>query len=148
LHSTENKGYQHCDNGRIVELESHREPLRPRPIGMRCSNDPLSKDEIDDKDQDHTRSDEYLCSNSNVDVGRVSTPDKSQGHCRCPCHTETEKDARHDELLSSMEVHLEDGHVCYCSDDEQNEEDGCDWVIEGLCRRAPKTSGEGGIWGV
>jgi hypothetical protein len=102
LHSTENKCYQNGNNRRIVEFESYREPLRPCPMGMACSDDALSKDQIDDKEQDNTSSDENLCCNSNVDVGLVSTPHKSHSHCRYPYHTEAKKEAGHDELLSSV----------------------------------------------
>ena len=148
MYGAENKGDQHGDNRRIVNFKSHREPLRPCPMGMACSDYALSKDQIDNKEQNDTRSDEYLCRNSNVDVGHVCTPNKPHGHGRYACHTEAKKKARHDKLLSSLYVDLEDDHVCYCSDDEQSQEDGCDWIIEGLCGRSSKTSGRGRIWGV
>jgi hypothetical protein len=69
---------------------------------MACSDYALSKDEIDDKEQDDTRSDKYLCCNGNVDIGLVSTPNKPHSHGRYACHTETKKEARHDKLLSPV----------------------------------------------
>jgi hypothetical protein len=55
LDRASNQCYQHEHDGDVVELKRKREPLRPRPMGMRCSNNSLDEDQVDDEE------DEYSC---------------------------------------------------------------------------------------
>lgn len=54
--------------------ESVMDDWMPACVGMAGSDDALSKEEVDDKEQDHTRSDEYIGRNGYSDVMGVDGP--------------------------------------------------------------------------
>jgi len=131
-----NQCYQHENDGDVVELECKGEPLRPSPMGMRCSDNSLSKDEIDDEENEYSSRYKDLGSYRDRDIVGVGRPDKAHGHGRNSGHTEAENQTTHDKLLLPSEVDLENSHVSCSSNDEQSKKHRTDGVIERLRRQA------------
>jgi hypothetical protein len=130
LDRARNQGYQHKNDGDVVELESDGEPLRPSPMGMRCPDNSLGEDQVDDKEDEYSCRHEDLCGDGDRDIVGVARPDKTHGHCSDSRHTEAENEATHDKLLLPSKVDLENGHVGCSSHDEQNKKHRTDGIIE------------------
>lgn len=86
---------------------------------MACSDDSLGEDKVDDEEQKHSRIDKDLGSNTDGDIARIARPNQSHSHRSYSCHAETKNQGGHDELLLSVHVDLEDGHVCRSGDNVQ-----------------------------
>ena len=86
LNRASDKCYQHDNNGYVICLKCYADNLRPRPVGMRSSEDSLGKDQVDYKKDDDTRSDEDLSRDGNIDVGQMRTQDKAHYTGGYSCH--------------------------------------------------------------
>jgi len=97
---------------------------------MTSSNNPLRKDKVDNEENNDSSSNEYLSSDSDTDVRDVRTPYQAHSTGYYSCHAETEGHARHEKLVTLPLVELQNRHVHYCAEEEEDEEDGGDGVIE------------------
>lgn len=106
------------------------EERMPAGVRMRSSNDALSEDEVDDKEQDHARRYEDLSRHGNSNLGWPGRPYDSHhagGNAR---HAEAEHHAGHDEFMTSPHVQLQYRHVSDGAEDKEEEEDGRDGDIK------------------
>ena len=78
---------------------------------MRCSEDTLSEDQVDNEEQQDAGTDKDRCSYANLDIVWEASPDDSQDHSHYSSHAEAEGESTHDELVTSSFVDLKDGHV-------------------------------------
>ncbi|KAL9607141.1 MAG: hypothetical protein Q9167_007918 [Letrouitia subvulpina] len=118
----------------------------PAAVGMRGSDDPLGKDEVDDEEKDDACGDEDGSGDGDGSVVRITAPDDTHDTGDDAGHAEAEHHGGHDEFVASTEVDLEDGHVGDGAADEQKEEDGGDWDIGSHGRMAAQRCGLGRIW--
>ena len=65
----------------------------PAKAGMGGSDDSLSKDNIDDEEQDDACSDKNLGGNSHSNIPRMTSPDDPHDHCDDTSHAEAEEHA-------------------------------------------------------
>ena len=52
LHSAGNERCEHHHDRGVVEIEDERKPCRPGPVRMRCSEDSLGEDKVDDEQEE------------------------------------------------------------------------------------------------
>jgi len=129
LDRARNKCNEHSDNARIIDLKRHRERLGPRPMWMASSNNPLREDKVDDKEKNNSSSNEYLSCDSNAEVRSMCTPNQAHSTGYYSRHTETKEHARHEELMTLPLVELQDRHMHYRAEEEEDEADGGDGII-------------------
>ena len=98
------------------------------------SDDALRKEQVGDEQQDNTGVDEDHGRHANLHAGRITSPYYPESGGHYTREAETEDHAVDDELLASVHVQLEDGHVASASADEEQEEDRIDWDV-GYLRR-------------
>ena len=113
---------------------------------MRSPQDPLREDEVDNKQQDYSSSNKNVGSYSDGYVGSPIGPYYSHRRSRYTCHAETKHRARDDEFVASSAIHLQDRHVANGSADEEEEEDGCNWNIDGDGGLTSELCGCGEVW--
>lgn len=147
LDRASNQCYEHENDGDVVELECEGEPLRPCPMRVASSDDSLGEDQVDDEEDKYSCVDEDLGSDSDRDIARVARPDYPHSHGGDSGHAETKDKRRHDKLLLSSQVDLENGHVGCSAQDEQSQKDGTNWIIEGFRGLTTKPRVDRDIWG-
>lgn len=118
------------DDQTVEKNEELGENRMPAAVRVRRSNDPLGKDEIDDKEQDHPCCHEDLRRYGDGHVGRPCGPDDSHHAGGDSGHAKAEHHSGHDELMSPFHIHFENGHVGDGAENEENEKDGSDWDID------------------
>lgn len=101
----------------------------PAAVRVRCPDDPLREDQVDDEKQDHTCCDEDLCCDCYADVGLAAGPDYAHYAGGDSCHAETEHHPGHYEFVAAALVNLEDCHVRNGPKDVEEEEDSSDGDI-------------------
>ena len=121
------------------DVEDDEEPAEqgmPSGTWVAGSDDPLSKDQVDDEEQQDPGGDKNIGCNGDADVARIACPDYAHDLCDYPCHAETEEHAGHDEPVAASFVDLEDCHVADSGDDEEDDEDAADGYIDSDCGEA------------
>ena len=111
---------QRQDGKDIDGLETQRKQGMPPAVGMRCSQDPLCEDEVYHKEKNHAGRNENLGRNCYPDVRRSIGPNDPHHAGGDASHAETEHHARHDEFMTLFIILLEDAHVCYRADQEED----------------------------
>ena len=120
-------------------------PAEPR---MRCAEDALGEDDVDDEQQHHAGGHEDRGGNREAYIGDMGSPRDSNGVRGYASHAEAKGDAGEDEFVLPSQVHLEDGHVCDGADEEEDQEHGRNWNIGPHGRQATKAGRRPHIWSV
>lgn len=119
------------DDGKVEAGKEEADGLGPAKEGVVGADDALREDEVGDEKEDDAGGGEDLGGDGDLDVGRAGGPDDAGGHGNDAGHAEAEEQAGEEELVVVPAVDLEDGHVEGGAGDEEDEEDGADWDVEG-----------------
>ena len=127
------EGEETEDDDDIDGYESVVENGMPAGVGVRGPDYALGKEEVDDKEEQHSGGDEDVGRNRNLDIEWVDGPNDAHDHGDDSRHAEAEHHAGDDEDMTSSSVDLEYGHVGDGADEEEDEKDGAYWDIKTNC---------------
>ena len=111
---------QHCrryDHDQSEEQKSVADVKRvgqygvPAQFRMHSPKNSLCEDEVDQVDDQDTGIIENLCCDGDLDVSLHGSPNNSHDAGNNSCHAESKENGTEQELVVSLAVSLEDGHV-------------------------------------
>ena len=130
LHHRRNEHGQSQDDEDVDGNEEPVEQRMPSQSRVAGSDDPLSKHQIHNEQQQDAGGHEDVSGDGDADVAWIARPYYAHDLCDYSCHAETEEHGRHDEFVAAPSVDLEYCHVAGGTNYEENDEDAAYWYID------------------